>query len=144
MLAHGVAPHGIAVGVGPGLNWLYADAERDGAVLVIGFGWQDDRFHPTDRSAVELALRAFYPEARLVDWTYHDWIGDPASRGTWLTAPAGHLELVDPGRFSPLGRIVFAGSDIAHEQSGWFEGALQSGEAAAKTVRTLLANAASA
>ena len=29
MLVRGVAPHGIAVGIGPGLNWLYADtAER--------------------------------------------------------------------------------------------------------------------
>ena len=47
MLARGVQPHGIAVGVGPGLNWLYADEARDGVVLVTGFGWQDDR-HPLD------------------------------------------------------------------------------------------------
>jgi monoamine oxidase len=138
MLARGVAAHGIAAGVGPGLNWLYADSEHDGSVLVTGFGWQDERFDPADGSAVERALRAFYPGAELVDWAHHDWIGDAASRGTWLTAPAGRLELVDPDRFAPLGRIVFAGSDVAHEQAGWFEGALRSGAAAATAVRALL------
>lgn len=134
MLARGVSPRGIAAGVGPGLNWLYADGEHDGSVLVTGFGWQDESFDPGDRKAVQRALRAFYPGAELVDWAHHDWIGDAASRGTWLTAPAGRPELVDPGRFAPLGRIVFAGSDVAHEQAGWFEGALRSGAAAAVTV----------
>jgi monoamine oxidase len=138
MLTHGVPAHGIAAGVGPGLNWLHADSEQDGSVLVTGFGWQDERFDPADRRVVERALRAFYPEAELVDWAHHDWIGDAASRGTWLTAPAGRLELVDPDRFAPLGRIVFAGSDVAHEQAGWFEGALRSGSAAATAVRALL------
>jgi monoamine oxidase len=141
MLTRGVAPHGIAVGVGPGLNWLYADDEHDRNVLVTGFGWQDDRFDASDRTAVELALRAFHPEAELVDWAYHDWIGDPASHGTWLTAPAGRLDLVDPRRFAPVGRVVFAGSDIADEHAGWFEGALASGAAAATTVRALVADA---
>jgi monoamine oxidase len=138
MLARGVAPHGIAVGVGPGLNWLYADAERDGTVLVIGFGWHDEGFDPGDRAAVERALRAFHPEAELVDWAHHDWLGDPASRGTWLTAPAGRPDLVAPARFAPVGRIVFAGSDVAREQAGWFEGALRSGSDAATTVRALV------
>jgi monoamine oxidase len=142
MLVRGVSPHGIAAGVGPGLNWLYADGEQDGSVLVTGFGWQDERFDPGDRAAVERALRAFHPGAELVDWAYHDWIGDPASRGTWLTAPAGRPELVGPDRFAPLGMIVFAGSDVAHEQAGWFEGALRSGTAAAAAVLSLLAAAA--
>ena len=134
MLARGVQPHGIAVGVGPGLNWLYADEQRDGVVLVTGFGWQDDR-HPLDgREQVERALTAFFPEAELVDWAHHDWNADPASRGTWLTAPAGRVELVDPARFGPVGRIAFAGSDMAAEQAGWFEGALRSGAAAAAHV----------
>jgi monoamine oxidase len=36
---------------------------------------------------------------------------------------------------------VFAGSDVAHEQAGWFEGALRSGAAAAAAVLSLLAAA---
>jgi monoamine oxidase len=137
MLARGVEEHGIAVGAGPGLNWLYADTAEDGCVLVTGFGWQDDRFDPAVREHVERALRAFHPEAELVDWAQHDWIADRASRGTWLTAPAGRIDLVDPERFDPVGRIAFAGSDMARQHAGWFEGALLSGAAAAAHVRRL-------
>ncbi len=138
MLARNVEPHGVAAGVASGLNWLYADREHDGVTLVIGFGWPDESFDPAARADVERALGAFYPEAELVDWASHDWIGDPASRGTWLTAPAGHLELVDPERFRPIGRIAFAGSDVAFEQAGWFEGALRSGALVAGHVHALL------
>ncbi len=138
MLARGVRPHGIAVGVGPGLAWLYADGQVDGVTAVTGFGWADPAFDARDREHVERALRTFFPEAGLVAFTSHDWIGDPASRGTWLTAPAGRPELVDPGRFRPFGCVTFAGSDVAFEEAGWFEGALRSGAAAAVHVHALL------
>jgi monoamine oxidase len=138
MLARHVPPHGIAVGIGPGLNWLYADEERDGQTLVTGFGWQDSAFDPADRRHVERALGAFFPEAELVDWLSHDWIGDPASRGTWLTAPAGGTELVDPARFTPDGTLVLAGSDVSAEEAGWFEGALRSGARVARHIHALL------
>jgi len=134
MLARRVPPHGIAVGIGPGLNWLYADREIDGETLVIGFGWDDPSFDPSDDEHVARALAAFYPEGELVDWRHHDWIADPRSHGTWLTAPADHVELVDPVRFRPTGRLVFAGSDVAEQEAGWFEGALRSGARAAVDV----------
>ena len=134
MLARNVPPHGIAVGIGPGLNWLYADAEHDHATLVTGFGWEDPSFDPSDRGHVARALAAFYPEAELVGWRSHDWIADPASRGTWMTAPAGRVELVDPARFAPVGPLVFAGSDVSADEAGWFEGALISGRRAAAYV----------
>jgi monoamine oxidase len=134
MLARGIPAHGIAVGIGPGLNWLYADREIDGETLVIGFGWDDPDFDPSDREHVARALAAFYPEGELAGWRHHDWIGDPRSHGTWLTAPADHVELVDPARFRPTGRLVFAGSDVAEQEAGWFEGALRSGAQAAVDV----------
>jgi len=137
MRVRGVEAHGIAVGIGPGLNWLYADAERDGEVIVTGFGWEDPSFDASDRAHVERALHAFYPEAELIAWRTHDWVGDPASRGTWLTAPAGRPGIVDPDRFLPTGRLCFAGSDVAAEHAGWFEGAVRSGAAAARHVAGL-------
>lgn len=138
MLVRGVAPHGIAVGVGEGLHWWYVDDEVDGLVRVIGFGWDEPAFDPSERRHIERALAAFFPEARLEAFRSHDWIADPASRGTWLTAPAGALDLLDAGRFRPVGRISFAGSDVAEEEAGWFEGALRSGSAAAHAVNDLL------
>jgi monoamine oxidase len=139
MRATGLPSRSIAVGAGPGLEWLYADPGGDDTAIVTGFGWHDPGFDPADRAAVERALHAFFPEAALLEHEYHDWIGDPASRGTWLTAPAGRLDLVDPARFLPVGRLCFAGSDMASEHAGWFEGALRSGAAAATSVFAELA-----
>lgn len=138
MTARGVPPHGIAVGMTNGFKWIYADAERDGEVLVIGFTWPSDSFDPTSHGHVESSLREYFPEAELVAFASHDWIGDPASRGTWLTAPAGNLDLLDPARFQPFDSVAFAGSDVAQEHAGWFEGALRSGAAAAKYLDTTL------
>ena len=138
MLVRGVAPHGIAVGVGEGLHWWYVDDDVDGLVRVTGFGWADPAFDPSDRQHIDRALAAFFPEATLEAFRSHDWIADPASRGTWLTAPAGALDLLDPSRFRAVGRMFFAGSDVAEEEAGWFEGALRSGSAAAREVRDLL------
>lgn len=138
LLVRGVEPHGIAVGAGDGLHWWYVDDAVDEVVRMTGFGWVDDGFAPSRRADVERALHAFFPEAELVAFTTHDWVGDEHSRGTWLTAPAGHSDLVDPGRFAPFACIAFAGSDVAHDQAGWFEGALLSGAAAAAHVHELL------
>ena len=138
MLARGVAPHGIAVGVGDGLHWWYADDEVDGLVRITGFGWETEGFDASQRADVERALAAFFPEAELVEHLHHDWIGDRASRGTWLTAPAGRLDLVDPARFRPCRRIAFAGSDVAEDHAGWFEGALTSAAAAVRHLESEL------
>jgi monoamine oxidase len=138
MTARGVPPHGIAVGMTPGFKWIYADDAVDGITVVIGFTWCDDRFDPESTAAVEAALRTYYPDAALVAHRWHDWNVDPASRGTWLTAPAGAIDLFDPERFAPTGPVVLAGSDVAAHEAGWFEGALVSGAAAARHLHQLL------
>jgi monoamine oxidase len=120
------------------LNWLYGDRIVDDATLVIGFGWVDPAFDPENTEHVERALTSFFPDAELLSHTSHDWVSDPASRGTWVNSPAGHPEVLDPENFAPTGRLAFATSDIAAEHSGWFEGALVSGKAAAQAINTLL------
>ena len=142
MLVRGVAPHGIAVGIGHGLHWWYVDDENEGLVRITGFGWETGDFDAADREDVAHALAAFFPEAELVDHRSHDWMGDAASRGTWLTSPAGRLDLIDPARFRPHGLIAFAGSDVAEQHAGWFEGALSSGAAAARHLAARLAGPA--
>jgi monoamine oxidase len=136
MLVRGVPSRGLAVGDGRDLHlrWWYADDDVDGLTRVTAFGWLTATFDPGSRAQVERSLAGFFPEGQLVDWAWHDWNADPHARGTWLTAPAGNLSLVDPDRFAAHGRILFAGSDVAHEEAGWFEGALRSGAAAARTI----------
>ena len=144
MLARGVAPHGIAVGAGHGLHWWYADDEAGGLVRLTGFGWETPEFDPASRADVARALAAFFPEAELVAHLSHDWIADTASRGTWLTSRPHRLDLVDPARFRPHGALVFAGSDVAAEHAGWFEGALRTGAAAARHLAARLDGAPAA
>jgi monoamine oxidase len=139
--ARGVPPRSVAAGRGEGLHWLYGDRETGEGVVVTAFGYEHPSFDPADRAAVERALRAFYPEAELLGFDWHDWNSDPESRGTWATAPVGRADLLDPARGAPVGRLTFATSDLAPEEQGWVEGALHAGAAAAAHLRKLAAPA---
>ncbi|MFN8148168.1 MAG: NAD(P)/FAD-dependent oxidoreductase [Candidatus Nanopelagicales bacterium] len=143
LLTRDVPVGSLAFGRGQGVHLMYGDRPygRDGEqTLVVGFGWRAAGFDPTSTADLQAALSAFHPGAELVAHTTHDWIDDPASRGTWVASPAGAPELLDPERFGLHGRVAFATSDIATDQSGWFEGALISGSAAAASLLPLLAD----
>lgn len=133
--AKGVAPGVIATGGGNGLRWMFSERiASDGATLVVGFGLVGDSFDPQNRDDVAQNLARFFPEAELVSWDWHDWVGDPWSRGTWVALPAEALWIADSALWSAEGRIHFAGSDIAADNPGWFEAAIASGEAAADAI----------
>jgi len=134
----GVRPGTLAFGQGHGLHWLYGDRAVGSGCLVVGFGWPVEGFDPRNETDVAAALGAFYPEATLLSYHWHDWITDPASLGTWATAPVDHPERLSVERFPPFGRITFATSDVAPDNAGWFEGALSAGEAAAHYVKALV------
>jgi monoamine oxidase len=138
MLTEGVPERALAFGRGAGLHWFYGDRDVDGRTLVVAFGWIDSAFDPDDRTHVERALNAFFPDATLVAHTWHDWVMDEFSLGTWVNPWAGRPEVIHPHHLTPVGRLAFATSDIAGEHQGWFEGALISGSAAAAAVGELL------
>lgn len=140
MVVSGVPVGSVAVGRGEGLDWLYAPAIQDHSTLVLGFGIPGQDFDPTDRTDVTRALNAFYPDANLEAFHHHDWVGDPYARGTYASAPADDPDAFDTARWASVGPVHFAGSDIADEDLGWFEGALRSGRAAATAVVDSLAN----
>jgi monoamine oxidase len=124
----------LAAGRGAGLHWIYADRElSDGNVLALGFGYQNRGFDPTSAGCVAEALRAFWPQAGLIAHACHDWNADRFARGTWLTEMAGR-PLPAAGGPVPGRRLVLAGSDVAHREAGWIEGALLSGAEAAASV----------
>ena len=139
LLARDVPVGSLAFGRGEGLHLLYGDRVVNGATLVIGFGWPTAGFDPTDDEHLQRALAAFHPQATLLAHTTYDWIGDPASRGTWVNTPADRPEVLDADRFPLHGRVAFATSDIAARDAGWFEGALVSGADAARALQACLA-----
>lgn len=133
--ARGVSVGRHVTGSSSGVQMLFAErTARDGSVLMIGFGIQDERAAPADPKWVRSEFARLCPNAEFLGYDWHDWIADPFARGTWLSTPfdmAGHFS---SEAWEPQGRIAFASSDIAPEEAGWFEGAVRSGEAAADWV----------
>jgi monoamine oxidase len=132
--ARDIPDRSLAAGRGEGVHWIYADRVVDGDTYALGFGFESPDFDPADRGQVARALRAFWPEADLIDHAYHDWNADPYSRGTWATATVGRVELLTAGRFPAHRRVVFATADVAEHEAGWIEGALIAGASAARLV----------
>lgn len=136
--AEGVPLGSLAVGAGPGLRWLFAERPAAaGGCYLVGFGLAEP-WRPPSRTYAERALAAFFPEARLLDWDWHDWLLDPWSLGTWVAPPAARAEGYEAAAWMAQGRIHFASSDIAAQASGWFEGALSSGAASAAALADAL------
>lgn len=64
----------------------------------------------------------------------YDWNGDPFSLGGYASrrAPGGWTQA--PDLFAPLGRLHFAGTETADAWRSYMDGAIQSGERAAREV----------
>ena len=137
--ARGIAPGQLVTGDALGLRFLWSDHIRpDGTTLVIAFALADDLPEPSVAHA-RAALALAFPGAAFVSADWHDWLADPFARGTWVSPPAEQETLHDPAHWGPFGPLAFAGSDIAPEEQGWFEGALASGERAAGDIAACLA-----
>lgn len=84
------------------------------------------------------AVQCFFPEGKLLAHDWHDWIRDPWSSGTWVSHGLGREPLFAGAESAAKGRRHFATSDIASRESGWFEGAIISCEAAAEAILVAL------
>ncbi len=134
----GVAVGVLATGGGDGIEWMFSErATADGATMIVGFGLAA-RFDPAAPGAVEQAVARFFPEARLLAYDWHDWVGDPFARGTWIAPVLGAEEALAPATWRGMGALAFASSDIAMDSAGWFEGAMVSGLRAADEIAQVI------
>lgn len=133
------APVGVLVtGGGDGIEWMFSEREtRDGATLLVGFGLARN-FDPARPGAIQAAVARFFPEATLLSCDWHDWVGDPFARGTWIAPVLGHEEALSPATWRGIGPLAFASSDIASDGAGWFEGAMVSGLQATDEIAVFL------
>lgn len=130
----GVAPGVLVTGEAEGLRWMFAERQlADGTTAIIAFGLYDE-VPDTSFAAMSRAVARFFPEATLLSHDWHDWVRDPYSAGTWVSHGLGQSPLFSAEAWGPLGRLKFATSDIAARESGWFEGAIVAGEAAADAI----------
>jgi monoamine oxidase len=128
LLADG-APEGLAcLGYGSPFNWLSWEGTVGDTSLLVGFASQGV-------ADPEAAVGDYAPGVKVLAVDSHDWVSDPWSRGTWLTSRPGWTTAGALDGFREAhGRVVFAGSDVAEEHSGWIAGAIASGRAAARGV----------
>ena len=115
-----------------GIEWMFSERlAADGATLIVGFGLAAN-FDPEKPGAAAREVARFFPEAKLLAHDWHDWVGDPFARGTWVATPLGAERAVAPATWKSAGPLVFASSDISPEGAGWFDAAIISGLGAAK------------
>jgi monoamine oxidase len=133
--ARGVAVGTLVTGDGTGIEFAFAErATDDGATLIIGFGLEGGGAEPRNPAWVKGQMARLFPNAEFITSDAHDWMNDAYARGAWVAAPAGHEAGLDFANWQAESRISFASSDIARDQTGWFEGAVISGEDAAEKV----------
>lgn len=105
-----------------------------------GRAWADRSRHARRAAVVECFERYFGPRARKVEaYIEKSWSSDPWARGCY----AGYMTpgtWVDygPALREPVGRVHWAGTETATVWTGYMDGAIQSGERAAREVRRLL------
>ncbi len=75
-----------------------------------------------------------YPGLEILSATTYDWSADALIRGSWQVDRAGFGGCVAPAFAKKCGNIRFAGGDVAEVWSGWMEGAILSGQQAAREI----------
>lgn len=107
----------------------------DDSTIVLGFGSDATKLDATDPRAVEAALRVWLPQVEVIDSTGHDWVADDWSRQTWATFRTGQLTGGWRDFLIPTSRMIFAGADYSTGWNSFVDGAVQSGIAAARTIK---------
>jgi monoamine oxidase len=87
-----------------------------------------------DVEAVQKAIEAFVPGAKVLESAAYQWTADPYSLGTWCMYRPGFFTKYFRELQRAEGGIHFAGSDIANGWRGFIDGAIESGSVAARRI----------
>lgn len=98
--------------------------------------WTGRPVEERKRAVIETIARSLGPEAlKPIDYADNDWLAEEWSGGCYagLMAPAT-MTAFGPAIREPTGLAHFAGTETAMEATGYVEGALESGERAAREI----------
>jgi monoamine oxidase len=107
------------------------------AKLFMGFATADSSVDPDDATSVASAVAELLPDATVVATTWHNWVDDPYSQGTWMVHRPGVLSNVHSELSRAENRLFFAGADVAIRWIGYIDGAICSGAQAANRAAVL-------
>ncbi|PSF37803.1 flavin monoamine oxidase family protein [Aphanothece hegewaldii CCALA 016] len=113
------------------------------ATFVVGDRYRDWRsMSDSDRRAAVLSdLAIYFGDEALSPSTYDevDWPSDPWAGGGYAAfMPPGVWTSFGEALTAPVGRIYWAGTEMAERWPGFFDGAVRTGEAAAKAIMSFL------
>lgn len=123
------------------LTNIMTDATGPWGSRLIFFGPDAARLDVTDPRAVEQALRAFIPGAKVLELVSHDWNHDPYALGTWCHFRPGQQTRFFPADRATEGRVLFAGADTADGWRGFIDGAVERGIRVARETAEMLGGA---
>ena len=138
VLAEDIPERLVGTGWGGGINRISEEFVLPQGRLMVGLGSSPALLDLTRADQVEACVRQFAPDARVLAWDGHDWNADEFSQGTWTAYRPGQISRFQTAVREPHGRIVFAGSDVAVGWSGFMDGAIESGAAAAQEISNLV------
>lgn len=141
ILVRGLTDDFFGVGKTTVFKWLASEYHTEEGTFMVGFALPAD-LDPRDSAGVTRAVHEFLPNVEVLRIDFHDWNGDPFSQGTWMAFRPGQIMRNTPGLLEPQGRVLFAGSDVAHGWAGWIDGAIESGGRAAEQMHRQLHDAA--
>jgi monoamine oxidase len=127
------------------LGSVMEDTQEAMPAMLIGFAYERQARELSAMGAderrnavIDCLVALFGPEAHsVIGYAEHDWIADEWSRGYVGTVGPGVLTQYGEALRAPCGRIHWASSETALNGSGYMEGALESGERAAKEILAL-------
>jgi monoamine oxidase len=114
---------------------------EDDAVLV-GFGADANRIDVTDPRQIQDAIRVWRDDLEVLEVTGHKWGEDPYAEETWQIQRPGQLTKYHQAQQASEGALHFASSDTANIWAGFFDGAIESGLRAGRTIHAELKAAA--
>jgi monoamine oxidase len=114
---------------------------EDDAVLV-GFGADASRIDVTDPQQIQDAIKVWRDDLEVLEVTGHKWGEDPYAEETWQIQRPGQLTKYHQIQQASEGALHFASSDTANIWAGFFDGAIESGLRAGRTIHAELKAAA--
>ena len=103
-----------------------------GEQTLVAFGRDGDDVRDGDLDWAQRELARVFPEAQVLEMSFHDWKADEHSRGTWAIHRPGWYAHHHAAMQEPEGRVILASADWANGWAGFVDGALESGKRAGR------------
>jgi monoamine oxidase len=124
------------------LSVIRTEFVSDTDAVLVGFGADANRIDVTDIEQVQEAIKVWRDDLEVLEVTGHKWGEDPYAEETWLVQRPGQLTKYHAAQQASEGALHFASSDTANIWAGFFDGAIESGLRAGRTIHAELTAAA--